>query len=123
MKFLSLILIFLFIPSRIEAQSEGIIHATVASYGVAAFVDTATTEYGLGKGIVHEANPIQKYFTDNGPVVAGIAKGSMHITIGYFLLRYHQEHPKIIFWTTALLTGAQVWVDYSNAKVIKNGIR
>lgn len=103
----------------VSAQSEMVNHLTIASYGIAAFVDISTTEYGLGRGIVREANPIQKYFTDHGPVAAGIAKGTMHVGIGYILLRYHKQHPKLVFWCTALLTGAQVFVDYSNSRFIR----
>lgn len=114
-------LILLLIPSSALAQSDNILHGVIASYGVAAFVDVATTEYGLGKGIVHEANPIQKWATDRGPVVVGLAKGSMHVGIGYFLLKYHEKNRKLALASAIGLLAAQVVVDYSNAKVINKG--
>jgi len=114
-----LIILFVLVPSLVQAQSQKVIDWTIAIYGVAAFVDVSTTQYGLGKGIVTEANPPQKYFTDKGPVWSGIAKGSMHTGIIYMMLKYRKsEHKRLVFASIALLTAAQIAVDVSNAKVI-----
>ena len=125
-----LIVILLLIPHCGYSQTipEGILHGVIGAYGVAAFTDTSLTEYGLGKGIVHEANPLQKWATDKGPVWAGISKGTEHVLLGYLLLKFHNsgddKTKKIILATAIGLTAFQTWVDYSNAKVIsKSGIR
>ena len=106
--------------SNVSAQDKLQVpnHLVLSGYAVAAFVDTATTEYGLGKGTVHEANPIQKYFTDKGPVWSGIAKGSMHVGIGYILLRNHKDHGKLTLISGCTLLALQVIVDVSNARTI-----
>jgi hypothetical protein len=116
-------ILILFFTSRVEAQSIELVNKAVISfYGVTAFVDVATTEYGLGKGIVHETNPIQKIFTDKGPVWSGIAKGSMHVGIGYLLIKYHDSSDvrvKRITLVSAIgLSVAQLFVDINNAKAI-----
>lgn len=88
----------------------------LGTYAVSATVDVATTQYGLGKGVVVEANPVQKFFTDQGPVVSGIAKSSMHFAIGYYLHKHYDRKAAKI--ALVGLIAAQVVVDYHNAKVI-----
>lgn len=88
------------------------------AYSISAIVDVSLTQYGLGKGIVYEANPVQRYFTDRGPVVSGIAKGSMHFAIGYFLFKRKDSNPKAVMLSLVLLTAANIAVDISNNKQI-----
>lgn len=95
-------------------KTEAATHLLFGAYTVSAFTDVSLTQYGLGKGIVYEANPIQRYFTNQGPAVSGIAKGSMHFAIGYYLFRKHERNPKKVLLSLALLTAAQIAVDVSN---------
>lgn len=125
MRTIFLTLVIVLISARIsfaqnapEGKAETVTHILFGAYTISAFTDVATTQYGLGKGIVYEANPTQRYFTNHGPVVSGIAKGSMHFAIGYFLFRKHDKNPKAVLASIALLTAAQIAVDYSNARVI-----
>ncbi len=109
--------LLLMIASNVNAQSLNVV--LIGSYSVSATVDIATTQYGLGKGTVREANPIQKFFTDRGPVWSGIAKGTMHTSVGYFLTRNREKHPKLVRWSTIILTSAQIYVDIHNARTIE----
>ncbi len=102
----------------ISREQDNALHIAITAYAITAAVDLSTTQYGLGKGIVHEANPIQKYFTDKGPVVSGIAKASMHVGVVWYLKKRHEYNPKAVLWTTIGLIGAQVLVDYNNYKAI-----
>lgn len=114
--FLSLILLLCARESLAQSltKTEATTHIVFGAYTIAAFTDVSLTQYGLGKGIVYEANPVQRYFTNQGPAVSGIAKGSMHFAIGYFLFRKHAKHPKEVLLSLALLTAGQIAVDVSN---------
>lgn len=103
-------------------KTEATTHVLFGAYTISAFTDVSLTQYGLGKGIVYEANPIQRYFTNQGPAVSGIAKGAMHFSIGYLLFRQHNKHPKEVLLSIALLTAAQVAVDISNYKQINKNV-
>lgn len=126
MKTVLLLAFFGLIPCNSYAQSftpEKLNKYTIGGYGVAAGVDIATTQYGLGARIVVEANPLQRYFTDHGPVVSGIVKSTMHAGIIYSMLRYKDKHPKVVFVYSLALLAGQVYVDAHNASVIRNAIQ
>lgn len=122
-----LILAFGIIPLNSYADPvftpEKINKYIIAGYGVAAGVDIATTQYGLGAKVVVEANPLQRYFTNQGPVVSSVAKGSMHALIILMLHKKAKDNPKAVLFTSIGLLAAQTFVDYRNAKVISNAIQ
>lgn len=105
--------------NRPTTKGETATHLLFGVYTVAAFTDVSLTQYGLGKGIVYEANPVQRYFTNQGPLASGIAKGAMHFGVGYFLFRKHDKNPKGVLISIALLSAAQIAVDYSNYRQIR----
>lgn len=90
----------------------------IAGYGVAAFVDGTTSAYGFGKGDVHEANPVLAPL-EKQPLYFGLAKGTMHGIIIYFLLKYKESHERIVKWTSSILLAAQVAVDTNNVIVTR----
>ena len=104
--------------SNLTSQVKVITPILFGTYSIAAVTDVSLTQYGLGKGSVREANPFQRYFTDKGPLTSGIAKGSMHFAIGYFLYRKKDTNRKAVIISLITLSMAQIAVDYSNYKQI-----
>lgn len=91
---------------------------SLAGYITSAFVDTASTSYGYGKGIVHEANPLLAPIVDKNIYVGMGVKGAVHAAVAWFLLDKQPEHPKAVLFTTIGLWAAQSYVDYRNIKTL-----
>ncbi len=114
------LLLVLLLAGAVPARAQGALpfHLAVGAYMTTAFVDVATTEYGLGRGTVREVNPLFVPIANKGPVVAGLAKGLVHTGVAALLLSDHKHHPKRAFWLAVALTGMQLTVDIHNARVM-----
>jgi len=113
------VLVLCLLPSVASAQGLTATKIAWAGYITAAFAADSVTSYGIGKGTVHEANPILRPIVEQrGPVVAMTVKGAMHAGISLLILKYHKDAPKRTFWITVGLTAAQVAVDALNVRTV-----
>ncbi len=114
-----LALVWLAVPATAAGAGDGAaLHAAIGAYMVAGFVDIASTEYGVGRNVAHEANPLFRPAVERGPFTAGLVKGTAHTALAWWLLRSHAAHPTRALWIAAALAGAQIAVDVSNARAI-----
>ena len=81
-----------------HAQSEGrLLHASLVGFMSAEGADLSTTMYAIGANKGTEANPVFAPFTKT-PVAAGMFKMGMATLFAGALVRYHQNHPKLVFF-------------------------
>jgi hypothetical protein len=87
------------VPAR--AQSEGpLLHTALASFMTLEGADLAMTMYDIGgqqRAGVREANPIFAPFVSH-PVAAGAFKMGTAAAASWFLLKNHEQHPRLTFW-------------------------
>ena len=89
------------------------------TFMVVQFADITTTMYGLGTGAVVEINPVFRFATNHGPLVAGVVKGGAATGVSAILLKTHEQAPR---WSAALACAGTVFygaVAWHNAGQIK----
>jgi hypothetical protein len=84
---------------------------------VAAVVDLAVTEYGIGAGQFREANPMLRRF-DRQPTQMGIAKGVMVVVPTYIVLRLMPSHPKWALVTALSMAAVNTYVATRNTQLL-----
>ena len=120
MKYL-LIILFLFVPSVARADhlpNHHLLDLSVASYLILQGTDLGTTEYALGSQRGYEANVLMAPFSNN-PVAMGVIKMSVAVATSYMMLKYHQDHPKLVLVLSLAGTAFYAGVVAHNARIIK----
>jgi hypothetical protein len=102
-----------------EAHGSIVSRVAIAAFMIGQFADITTTEYGIGAGKIREANPLFRRAVEQGPVVAGLAKGTFAVLVSWIMLRAQIHHAKATFFTAFLLTGVQAYVTWHNAQLLR----
>lgn len=107
------------------AQQEpraGWLHTVLAAHVVAQMVDVATTEYAIGTGRFHEANPVMRWAAGT-PLRMGLAKGGLAAASSWGLLTLHRQHPKLALVGTIASTAISVAVSTRNVRTLRRGLK
>jgi hypothetical protein len=105
-----LVLLLQATPPAPAPRLERVAHLVIGAHVVTQFADVSTTQYLIGTGRFHEANPAMRWIA-SGPRRMAIVKGSYAVGTSYLFLRYHKAHPKATIAAAAahaVLTGVVV---------------
>lgn len=107
--------ILLLLPLRAEGQVSQI---AVGAFMTSAGADLAVTQYGLGRGVFEELNPLLKPF-EHKPVGMAVTKMGLSSVIAYYLLKTRHSHPKRALWVGVGLTLLNVAVTWRNVRLLE----
>ena len=112
---------------KLSVQSSSMVdgwplHAAVAFEIIASGVDGYTTMYLDGQDSVRaprtaEVSPVLAPFS-NQPITMAVMKTGIAVAVGWLLIKYHAENPRLAFWTAAILGGVYTWAGIHNQKLI-----
>jgi len=103
-------------PLYAQSTDSFPLHLALAGMMAAHGADLSTTMYCLGAETCHEANPFFAPLTRH-PAAAGAVKMGIAAGTAWVLLRHHEEHPKLVFWTSVGLTAFYTGVVIHNARL------
>jgi hypothetical protein len=93
----------------------------IAGIAITGVVDTYSSGYGIGKGIVHESNPALKWAADQ-PLVFGLVKGTWYAAVLFILNKYKDSHPDLVKWFGRGILGFNIGVVGNNIYVINKSV-
>lgn len=107
-------------PVKPESH-PGLIHAAVAAHVIAHFADISVTQYAIGTGRYHEANPLLSGWA-GGPIQMAIVKGGIAVGTSYLLLRIHKSHPKLTFVLAVASAAGTSYIAARNSRLVNNAV-